>query len=353
MIQICSIIKKQMKTTVVHIEKLKQAMANGYIHNCKHPNANLWIYNYTQSAQYEQYWTKETLQCRGLILDENYNIVANTIQKFFNVEEIGYDQLPNIPFEVFEKMDGSLGILYWLDNTPYIATRGSFTSKQAIKATKILHEKYADSFNKIDKSKTYMFEIIYPENRIIVDYGTEEKLVLLAIIDTKSGQNETLQDIGFPLPTRYDFTSLLELKAFNWKNQEGFVIQYKNGFRVKIKFEDYIELHKIVTQVSSLTIWETLKTEGTLMQWIKNVPDEFYTWVRKVEADLQANFSKIETIAKAEYKEMETDSETAAYFKTCEYPAVLFAMKNNKKYDQIIWKYIRPTFEKAFSNEFN
>ncbi|WP_420575064.1 T4 RnlA family RNA ligase [Kordia sp.] len=342
-----------MKTSVVHIEKLKQAMTDGYIHNCKHPTANLWIYNYTQSAQYAQYWTKETLQCRGLILDENYNIVASPIQKFFNIEEIGYDKLPNIPFQVFEKMDGSLGILYWLENTPYIATRGSFTSKQAVKATEILHSKYTNTFDKLDRSKTYVFEIIYPENRIIVDYGSEEKLVLLAIIDTKSGKNETLQDLGFPLPTRYDFTSLQELKNLNWKNQEGFVIQYENGFRVKIKFEDYIELHKIVTQVSSLTIWETLKTEGTLAQWIENVPDEFYNWVRKVEADLYADFSKIENIAKAEYKEMSTDSETATYFKTCQYPAILFAMKNKKKYDQIIWKYIRPAFEKAFSNEFN
>ncbi|EDP98271.1 RNA ligase [Kordia algicida OT-1] len=342
-----------MKKSVVHIEKLKLAMQNGYIHNCKHPTANLWIYNYTQAAQYDQYWTEETLQCRGLILDENYNIVAKPIRKFFNIEEIGYDKLPNLPFQVFEKMDGSLGILYWLNETPYIATRGSFTSKQAIKATEILHSKYTATFNKLDKSKTYIFEIIYPENRIIVDYGLEEKLVLLAITDTKTGKNEPLQDIGFPIPTRYNFSSLHELKNLNWKNQEGFVIQYENGFRVKIKFEDYIELHKIVTQVSSLTIWETLKTEGKLTEWIENIPDEFYTWVRKVETELQTNFAKVEAIAKAEYKELESDKETAAYFKTCQYPAILFAMKNNKKYDQIIWKYIRPTFEKAFSNEFN
>lgn len=342
-----------MKTSVVHIEKLKQAMNDGYIHNCKHPTENLWIYNYTQAAQYEQYWTEETLQCRGLILDENYNIVAKPIRKFFNIEEIGYDKLPNLPFQVFEKMDGSLGILYWLENTPYIATRGSFSSKQAIRATKILHETYAETFHKLDKSKTYIFEIIYPENRIIVDYGSEEKLVLLAITDTKTGKNEPLQDIGFPLPTRYDFTSLQELKKLNWKNQEGFVIQYENGFRVKIKFEDYIELHKIVKQISSLTIWETLKTEGKLTNWIENIPDEFYAWVRKVETQLLANFAEVEAIAKAEYKELATDSETAAYFKTCQYPAILFAMKNNKKYDQIIWKYIRPAFEKAFSNEFN
>jgi RNA ligase len=342
-----------MKTSVVHIEKLQQAIADGYIHNCKHPTANLWIYNYTQAAQYAQYWTEETLQCRGLILDENYKIVARPIEKFFNVEEIGYDKLPNLPFEVFEKVDGSLGILYWLDNIPYMASRGSFTSKQALKATKILQTKYTKAIANLDKSKTYVFEIIYPENRIIVDYGDEEKLVLLAIIDTQTGTNEDLQDIGFPLPKRFESKSLLELKALNWKNQEGFVIQYKNGFRVKIKFEDYIELHKIVTQVSSLTIWETLKEEGTLLQWIENVPDEFYTWVRKVEADLYANFTAIENIAKAEYKELATDRETAAYFKTCTYPAILFAIKNNKKYDQIIWKYIRPTFEKAYSNEFN
>jgi RNA ligase len=342
-----------MKASVVHIEKLQQAITDGYIHNCKHPTANLWIYNYTQSAQYAQYWTEETLQCRGLILDENYNIIARPIQKFFNVEEIGFDQLPNIPFEVFEKVDGSLGILYWLNDMPHIASRGSFTSKQALKATKLLHELYADSFENLDKNKTYVFEIIYPENRIIVDYGDEEKLVLLAIIDTETGKDEALQDVGFPLPKRFEFTSLVALKALNWKNQEGFVIQYETGFRVKIKFEDYIEMHKIVTQVSSLTIWETLKEDGTLVQWIENVPDEFYAWVRKVEADLHANFKAIENIAKADYKELATDRETAAYFKTCKYPAILFAMKNNKKYDQIIWKYIRPTFEKAYSNEFN
>lgn len=78
-----------MKTSVLHIEKLQQAIADGYIHSCKHPTANLWIYNYTQSAQYQSYWTKETLQCRGLILDENYKIMAHSIPKFFNIEEIG------------------------------------------------------------------------------------------------------------------------------------------------------------------------------------------------------------------------------------------------------------------------
>lgn len=342
-----------MKTTVLNIEKLEDAIAKGYIHKCKHPEANLWIYNYTQATQYEQYWTKETLQCRGLILDENYTVVAHSIPKFFNVEEVGYSALPNESFKVFEKMDGSLGILYWLENTPYIATRGSFTSKQAKKANDLLQNKYASVIKNLDKSKTYVFEIIYPENRIIVDYGTEEALVLIAIVDTKTGKAEAIKNIGFPLPEIYHYNSLRALKALNWKNKEGFVIQYENGFRVKIKFEDYIDLHKIVTQISSLTIWETLKEEGELTQWIEDVPDEFFTWVKKVETQLREQFKTIETISKTEYKELSTDRETAGYFKTCTYPAVLFAIKNRKNYDKIIWKMIRPVFEKAYSNEFN
>ncbi len=342
-----------METNILNIEKLEEAIHNGYIHKNKHPEADLWIYNYTQSAQYESYWTKETLQCRGLILDANYNIIANPISKFFNVEEIGYENLPNLPFKIFDKMDGSLGVLYWLNNQSYIATRGSFNSKQSIKANELLNNKYKDCIQNLDLNKTYVFEIIYPENRVIVDYGQDENLVLLAIIDTKTGIEEELVDIGFPLPKQYHYNSIEELKSLNWNNKEGFVIKYENGFRIKIKFEQYIELHKIVTQISSLTIWETLKEEGSLTKWIEDVPDEFFKWVKKTESDLRLKFKNIEEIAKLEYKEFATDRETAVYFQSCTYPAVLFSMKNKKNYDQIIWKMIRPVFEKAYSNEHN
>ncbi len=353
MFNICSVIKNKMKTNILNIEKLEEAISKGYIHKCKHPKANLYIYNYTQAAQYEAYWTKETLQCRGLILDEAYNIIANPIAKFFNIEEIGYDKLPELPFKIFEKMDGSLGILYWLDNTPYIATRGSFNSKQALKANELLNNKYTNTIKNLDKNKTYVFEIIYPENRIIVDYGKEEELVLLAIIDTETGINEELKNIGFPLPKVYNYNSIEQLKKLNWKNKEGFVIQFSNGYRVKVKFIEYVKLHKIVTQISSLTIWEALKEEGGLTKWIEDVPDEFFEWVKKVETDLKLKFNKIENEAKLEYKELNTDRDTAVYFKTCTHTAILFAMKNKKKYSQIIWKKIRPKFEKAYSNEFN
>src|ERR1700735_1376579 len=192
----------------------------------KHPGADLFIYNYTNKAQYEGVWNEITLQCRGLILDAERNIVSRPFKKFFNLEEYPADEIPDEPFEVFEKLDGSLGILYWLDDKPYIATRGSFISDQAVHASNILTEKYGDAIAKLDRNATYLFEIIYPENRIIVDYGHKDDLVLIAVIDNNTGDDLPLPHVGFPVVKKYsgigDFNLLKDLAE---ENKEGFVIR--------------------------------------------------------------------------------------------------------------------------------
>ena len=38
--------------------------------------------------------------------------------------------------------------------------------------------------------KTYLFEIIYPENRIVVDYGDYKGLVLIDVIDNETGKSD-------------------------------------------------------------------------------------------------------------------------------------------------------------------
>jgi RNA ligase len=74
----------------------------------KHPEANLFIYNYSPKVQYEKLWDEITMMARGLILDTEMNIVARPFGKFFNLEEHTESEIPNLPFDVYEKMDGSL-----------------------------------------------------------------------------------------------------------------------------------------------------------------------------------------------------------------------------------------------------
>jgi RNA ligase len=335
----------------IDIEIHRQLEAAGYLQIGRHVSAPLLIHNYSQSAQYERHWVPETLMSRGLITDLEGHVVARPFGKFFNLDEhIGLmGAVPEEPFEVYEKMDGSLGIIFHWDGKAHVATRGSFESDQAIRANAILRGKY--SHVQLDPACTYLVEIIYPENRIVVDYDGLEDLVLLAIMHTATGEELPLTEVGLPLVKRYDgLRDLDDLKAIQESNKEGFVVRFQNGLRVKVKFEEYVRLHRILTGVNARTVWEALKDGGGLEEFLESVPDEFYKWVRSVEADLRAQYAAIDQQCKAEFKHFDNRKDAAAYYlQETSQPAIMFRMLDGRPYDEIIWKLIRPVHQKAFA----
>ena len=272
----------------------------------KHPTADLYIYNYSLSCQFARAWDDVTLVCRGLILDGKGNPVAVPFKKFFNYGQAEAVIPPGEKYQLFDRADGSLGILYWINDTPYIASRGSFVSDQALAATDILHKKYSESFSKLDKTKTYIFEIIYPSNRIVIDYKGLTDIILLGLVD-----NSSFKDIGLPaehvktLPFTVvtEFPDLLdksfdELQAMNLSNKEGYVLRFESGQRLKIKFKDYIELHSIITETSSLSIWRAMSSGKSLEHILENVPDEFFQWARDTIETLQIKYNEMDLMIK-------------------------------------------------------
>lgn len=333
------------------IKLLEEMMNEGLVVKQNHPEADLFIYNYTAKAQYDRVWNEVTLNCRGLILDAGMNVVARPFKKFFNLGEHENQHIPSEAFEVYEKMDGSLGILYWHNNRPFIATRGSFISDQSVKANQILNHKYAHVLNRLNPNKTYLFEIIYPENRIVVNYGDTEDLVLLAIVDNKTGNEEPLEDIGFPVVKRYHGVNDIHLlQTLEEENKEGFVIRFASGLRYKVKFKEYMRIHRIITQVSNISIWDYLREGNTLDELLDRVPDEFYNWVKKTNADLQAAYKTIEDKARSEFKDLGDRKATALYFQKCSHPSILFNMLDGRDYSSAIWRLLRPKFSKPFTN---
>jgi RNA ligase len=290
---------------------------------------------------------------RGLILDKKGQIIARPFKKFFNLEEHTAVDIPQEPFEVYEKADGSLGILYWLNDQPCIATRGSFISEQALHATQLFGDRYGSVLAKLDRNVTYLFEIIYPSNRIVVDYGAMDDLVLLGVLDNQTGLDLPLpQNLGFPVITRHDgINDLGQLKNLEQENKEGFVIRFKSGFRLKVKFSEYVRLHRIVTQTSSTVVWEHLASGQSLEELLERVPDEFYAWVKQTKMELETQFNAILEEAKLAFKTFPTRKETAAYFLTQKYPHVMFRLLDNKDPSELIWKMIKPVYSKPFKIE--
>jgi RNA ligase len=140
----------------INLETLVKYRDDGWLLSQNHPTLPLIIWNYSQTTQYENYWDKITLSCRGLVTDDKGNIVARGFSKFFNIEEEKYTPTEN--FEVWEKMDGSLLLVFWYEGQWITATRGSFTSDQAIKGAELLKKYNTDI---MFRHLTYCFEIIY------------------------------------------------------------------------------------------------------------------------------------------------------------------------------------------------
>lgn len=338
-----------------------------------HKSKPLIIWNYSKKVQYERCWNEILLQCRGLITDFEGNIIARPFKKFFNLEEHNKsDILNDLSYEVFEKMDGSLGILFHYEGDWIFASRGSFTSDQAVWGTNKLKEWFGDdlSLNWMGKDDTFIFEIIYPENRIVCNYGDDEDLVLLSVIDTETGEELSYEDITeiyrkyFRIVKRYDGFSTLdvtELRDFEEDNREGFVVRYSNGFRVKVKFKEYCRLHRIITNVSTKSIWEALKNGDGLEGIIDSVPDEFFNWVKETKRDLLQEYDTIERDALKEFwriyivenKTLKKDFTLVA--KDYKYSGILFKLydgtdKNGDPvdYSNYIWKLIKPVYPKPF-----
>lgn len=335
--------------------RVTELVAERYISYQDHPTVPLRILNYTQKAQYARMWTPETLACRGLIITNNNVIIARPFPKFFNLEEHGPDWTPPLgDFTVTAKLDGSLGILYLADNGLAIATRGSFTSEQATHATRILRERYAELPWQANHL-TYLFEIIYPQNRIVVDYGALDDLVLLAVIDTATGED-------LPLPawfpnhvTVYDgITDLAALKALEQPNEEGFVIRFSDGERVKVKFAEYVRLHRLVTGVTARAIWDVLRTGGDLGGMLERVPEEFAAWVVQTATGLRNRALDMEHAACDVYEQVRglpTRKEQAthpAMLADRSLAGIVFAMLDTKDIAPIIWRMLRPEAERPF-----
>lgn len=283
------------ETGWVDMAEMIRLEAEGYLNLNEHQTSRLYIWNYTPAAQFERVWTRETLMSRGLITRPDGQIVARPFLKFFNFEE-HHGPLPDGPYEVWEKLDGSLGILYRDDQGELqMATRGSFHSDQAVKASEMLRRpEFAVHLDGLAEDFTHLFEIIYPGNRIVVDYGKSERLVYLGAVNTEQGWDvppdaSVWPDVPEFFSTLPSMESPLNLKLLEAPNKEGFVLRFTGtGLRLKLKFDEYLRLHRAVTDLTTRTIWELLRYQGDhgVRQAMDNTPDEYFEWAKMVSGVL-------------------------------------------------------------------
>ncbi len=262
------------------------------------------LYNYTDECTFEREWNQYTMLSRGLILQKTTGeVIAKPFPKFFNLGEMEEMSLPKLPvdkgYHVFEKMDGSLGILFFWGGQWQMATRGSFESEQALMGRDML-SKYRMRY--LDKDFTYLVEIIYPENKIVVDYGNEHKLVLLSAYHTRTEKEVNPEIIGYlaqqlgmesAMLMPYSIEEMIELQKIIPKDMEGFVVRFTNGLRVKIKGDEYLKIHKMISCMTPLSFWENMKQGVVNRQYLAQLPEEFRKDFTPIVSDLEGYYNMI------------------------------------------------------------
>lgn len=467
------------------IEKL---VAEKLVSKRPHPTLPLFIYNYTAAAQGLGIsgWSDALCDCRGLILDDAGEIVAKPFKKFWNASQV-LDKIPaELPILIQEKMDGSLGVVANWQQNRVVATRGSFESEQASWFSRWLPSDFLPT-----TEETWLFEIIFKSNRIVVDYGDWEGGVLLAILQnnngsdfardhinranswrfcrpkiygilpewatqnraegsllavqagheetmrssvlarTESGTSSTAARLGeeesrtrerlFPRPLsrkeghgeRAERGSLPRLqsgvssmrdglrspsrgeetirdRAAYWGKDlgadlcgdpevrpglrelsqdtdvgqqapdpasgttEGLVLLYANGLRVKIKLEEYCRLHRLITQCSTRTIWELLRSGKETAELIERVPAEFGDWVKTQIRELTERHNGLLDWAHGKFQAAPqgvSRKEFAEYAKQQDEPSLLFALLDAKPIEDMCWKLCEPKWATPFRGE--
>lgn len=348
------------------VSDLDTAIYGGYVRVQTHPDFPLAVFTYTHKAMFEMHWNEVTRQCRGLIVNTGTTeVVARPFEKFFNYDEPWAPKgLENHKAYALDKIDGSLGIMYPTPGGGFaIATKGSFTSPQAIKGTEMLQSHLEKGFVPYP-GITYLFEIVYPENRIVVDYGTQEKLVLLGVVSNNQGSS-FLPNTAFEwngemasIVGHGTLADLLDNPAVTQRvNAEGVVVFFPTvGLRVKIKQPDYLAIHRAVFNLNEGRIWENLR-DNTFAVLLSTLPEEHRAWAEQV-----ANALIAESAARTDMIEdswclwvTEASDPTRKAFaewvnrvatKSNAYgnwwKASMFRRFDNRDYQDIIWKDLKP-----------
>lgn len=225
----------------------------------------LFMYDQIKS----NFYTPIVKEARGVILDlsgRKPRVVCRAFDKFGNFGEGYVDEIDWDSARVQEKVDGSI-VKLWFDRGEWrISSNGCIDAFKAELSSGFsigdLFVSLFDDFlwDKLEKEYTYIFELVSPYNKVVVDYGVS-KLYLIGKRHNESGREVIPEDLGMARPAEYYLTSLEEcIKAAEALNSEeseevkaeGFVVVDKNFHRIKVKSPLYVAQHHIKTKQPNL-----------------------------------------------------------------------------------------------------
>ncbi len=246
---------------------------------------NLLLVKYSKTI-WNTGWSNLAKECRGKVIDlKTMSIIVYPFDKFFNLGEIVETREDRIldlidrakKIYITDKKDGSAIIVTNVKGNVIINTNGEFSNIQVELATKMFKEKYAYFYSHIPEGYTFIFELIHPDNRIVLDYGEEKSLYLLAMRDLTTLTLKEYPELVYfareyclDITESFEFTNLnvfvQKTKTETENIKEGWVFRVlteDEDVIFKLKYEEYFKLSRL-KNIPSLKKVYSLLLSGSL-----------------------------------------------------------------------------------------
>src|SRR5207249_3478205 len=99
---------------------------------------------------------------------------------------------------------------------------------------------------------------------------------------------------------------------------EGFVIRFADGRRVKVKTEWYLQIAKIMSNLTPIAVWEVMRGGKVPDSYLVQVPEELRPVAEKYQAILEGQYARalldIDRVAAPVLAKYGTDRRALAHY---------------------------------------
>lgn len=266
------------------------------------------VYDGETEASGEDFWDRYDgfyRECRSVVIDiEKECIVLCPFSKFFNINELEETSVENIQkriknancVEFSDKLDGSMQSARWYENQIIMAGSQAINPDNSWRLEdgyRMIYElsRYKKMLQEFPNF-TFVFEYISLRDAHVVKYKKEQEgLYLIGMRDINTGVElpyDTIMNIAneHNIPTTKVFNKtldqvMIELDDKSSDEAEGFVINI-DGYKVKVKYNDYVHIHKALSKLSSINLIIRSIADGQYDDLLSKLPFAYHDDVKKV-----------------------------------------------------------------------
>lgn len=259
-----------------------------------HPG--LFVLKYKKRVFYDNLWNDFLEECRGTIVDADFNVVSRPFTKIYNygVEDKAPVLGNDVEVVAYRKANGFMVAMTWVNNDILVSTTGSTENDYVDYAREMMlkHACWADWQMAVLGARGYtlMFECVHPNDpHIIVEkpgmyfLGWRENSWESKVNGFDSDEVWRIFGEGtlkcYPVES-YHYT-VSELIAESKKVQhEGYVAYTKDGQAFKIKSPYYL---------TSKWVSRNPRTDKLMREdFKKQIDEEYYPLLAAIQADIEA-----------------------------------------------------------------